>query len=82
MTTKGKLKILIDLEKINTLTEGCLACGRKFALGEEVVLACGKWPGFKYIHENEAVFDQKTNCHYEQGYYEAMKKGSGERNSV
>ena len=81
MAAKGRIRILIDLEKLNTLTEGCLACGRKFSLGEEVVLACGKWQGFKYIHKNEAVFDKRTDYHYERGYYEAMKKGWGEGNS-
>ena len=70
-----KLRILIDLEKLNRLNaEGCLACGRKFALGEEVVLARGKWEGFKYIHENEAILDKKTDTHYERGYYGAMKR--------
>jgi len=75
MESKRKLKIFVDLEKLNTLNpEGCLACGHKFTLGEEVVLARGKWQGFRYIHENEAVFDKKTNEHYEQGYYAAMKE--------
>jgi len=55
------LKIILDLEKVNTLNaEGCPACGRKFSLGEMAVLACGAWEGGpKYIHENEAVFDKK-----------------------
>jgi hypothetical protein len=80
MDTKGKLRILVDLEKLNTLNaEGCLACGQKFTLGEEVVLARGKWQGFKYIHENEAVFDKKTNEHCEQKSYAAMKEASTDR---
>lgn len=67
MENKRKLRILIDLEKLNTLNEeGCAACGRKFTLGEEVVLARGNWEGVKYIHENEAFFDKKTNEHYER----------------
>lgn len=74
MEDKGKFKILIDLEKMNTLTEGCLACGHKFNLGDEVVLARGKWEGFKYIHENEAVFDKNLNAHYERRYYAAVKE--------
>jgi hypothetical protein len=74
MEDKGKFKILIDLEKLNTLTEGCLACGQKFNLGDEVVLARGKWDGFKYIHENEAVFDKNHNAHYERRYYAAVKE--------
>lgn len=78
MQNKKKFKILIDLEKLNTLNaKGCLACGRKFTLGEEVVLARGKWQGLKYIHENEAVLDQNSNMHYERRYYEAMKGARG-----
>jgi hypothetical protein len=68
MDKKRKLKILMDLEKLNTLNEeGCPACRGKFTLGEEVVLAHGNWPGLRYIHENEAFFDRKTNEHYERG---------------
>jgi hypothetical protein len=70
MAERRRLKILMDLEKLNTLNEeGCLACSRKFTLGEEVVLARGKWKGFKYIHEDEAFFDKKTNEYYERRYY-------------
>lgn len=70
MEDRRKLGILMDLEKLNTLNEeGCLACGGKFTLGEEAVLARGKWEGFKYIHEDEAFFDKKTNQHYERRYY-------------
>ena len=74
MKDKKKFRTLIDLEKLNRLNaEGCLACGKKFALGEEVVLARGRWPGFKYIHENEAVFDPGSNSHYERKHYRAHK---------
>jgi len=67
MDNKRKLRILIDLEKLNTLNEeGCLACGGRFTLGEEVVLARGEWEGVKYIHENEAFFDKKTKEHYQR----------------
>ncbi|MBW1740420.1 MAG: hypothetical protein JRJ42_04695 [Deltaproteobacteria bacterium] len=76
MKNKRKFRTLIDLEKLNRLNaEGCLACGKKFTLGNEVVLARGKWQGFRYIHENEAIFDQKSGDYYERGYYAAMKKG-------
>ena len=69
MGDKKKHKILIDLEMLNRLNaEGCIACGRKFNLGDEVVLARGKWQGFKYIHEKDAILDKKTNDHYERGY--------------
>jgi hypothetical protein len=63
-------KTLIDLEKLNTLNpEGCPACGRQFELGEAVVLAGGNWPGKRFIHEDEATFDKKTNSYYERKYY-------------
>lgn len=62
-----KQKIMLDLEKLNSLNaEGCSACKRKFTLGETVVLACGSWRGAKYIHENEAVFDKRTSAYYER----------------
>ena len=51
----------------------CRICGKKFSLGEEVVLARGKWQGYKYIHKNEAVFDKHANKHYERGYYRTKK---------
>jgi hypothetical protein len=71
MKTRKRSKTLIDLEKLNILNiEGCLACGRKFALGELVVLACGNWEGERYIHEDEAAFDKETNAYYERRYYE------------
>ena len=75
MKTKQKLRTLIDLEKLNTLNEeGCLACGKKFALGEEVVLARGKWQGIKYIHENEAVFDKNADIHVERRYHDTARQ--------
>jgi len=57
---KSKFKMMLDVGKVNELNEeGCAACGRKFTLGETVVLACGAWEGgMKYIHEEEAVFDR------------------------
>jgi len=77
METGRKSKTLIDLEKLNTLNpEGCPACGRKFELGEPVVLACGNWEGECYIHQDEAVLDRKTNAYYERKYYETMKESS------
>jgi hypothetical protein len=74
MKAQRKLKILMNLELLNQLNaEGCLACGKKFALGEEVVLARGKWQGFKYIHENEAAFDPGSKSHYEKRHYRAQR---------
>lgn len=65
MKEQDTRRILIDLNKLNTLNaEGCLACGKKFTLGEEVVLARGNWEGYKYIHKDEAIFDGKTSEHY------------------
>ena len=69
-------RTIIDLEKLNRLNEeGCPACGRKFTLGEPVVMACGAWEGPpKYIHENEAVFDKKTESFFERRCYESRKE--------
>ncbi len=66
---------IIDLEKLNSLNaEGCPACGKKFTLGETAVIACGAWQGEpKFIHENEAVYDQKTSCYFERQYYQTRK---------
>ncbi|MBW1776679.1 MAG: hypothetical protein JRI76_07210 [Deltaproteobacteria bacterium] len=66
-------KMMLDLEMVNTLNaEGCPACGKKFSLGDTVVLACGAWEGRpKYIHENEAVYDTKTRTYVERRRYEA-----------
>ena len=74
---KDKFKMMLDLGKVNELNaEGCAACGRKFTLGETVVLACGAWEGPpKYIHENEAVYDTRTSTYVERRCYEA---GRGE----
>ncbi len=74
MEIHHKNKIIIDLEKLNTLNpDGCPACGKNFELGEPVVLACGKWEGERYIHEDEAILDRKANAYYERMYYKAMK---------
>ena len=68
MNSKKELKILIDLEKLNTLNEeGCPACGGTFTLGEQVVLARGQWEGQKFVHENEAFFDKRANEYYVRG---------------
>lgn len=72
---REKLKTIMSREMINTLTEGCPACRGKFTLGEPVVAARGAWGAVpKYIHENEAVFDEETSCYYEKKYYETKIK--------
>jgi len=77
MEIHHKAKILIDLEKVNTLNpDGCPVCGKTFELGEHVVLACGKWEGERYIHEDEAILDRKANAYYERRHYETMKEKS------
>lgn len=64
-------KIIIDLEKVNTLNEdGCPACGGKFSLGEMAVPACGAWAGLKYIHEKDAVFDPKRKAYVDRRCFE------------
>jgi hypothetical protein len=65
-------KVIIDLNLINTLVEGCPACGKKFSLGDTAVPAVGSWGGPKLIHENEAVFDAKNQCYVERRHFEAM----------
>jgi len=66
---------IIDLEKLNTLNaDGCPACGRKFNLGDPVVIACGAWDGPpKFIHANEAVWDKRTTSFMERRCYESQK---------
>ena len=73
---RKKHKTIIDLEKLNELNEeGCPACGRKFTLGEPVVIACGAWDGPpKLIHENEAVFDSQTETYFERRCYASRKE--------
>ena len=74
---KKEQTFIIDLEKLNTLNaEGCVACGRKFTLGETVVKACGAWEGpSKLIHESEAVWDPATSGFIERRCYESRKRG-------
>jgi len=68
METCHKPKTLIDLERLNTLNpEGCPACGKNFELGKPVVLACGKWEGERYIHEDESTFDKNKNLTTSEG---------------
>ncbi len=71
---RGKPNTLImGLERLNILNaEGCPACGRPFTLGDPVVWACGAWEGGpKIIHENEAVYDSRTNTYIERRCYAA-----------
>ena len=37
----------------------------QFNLGEPVVLACGGWEGARWIHEEDAVFDQQCGMYVE-----------------
>ncbi len=72
-------KTIVNLEMLNTLTEGCPGCGKRFSLGDPVVSACGAWEGGqRYVHANEAVFDPKTSAYMERKCYEASR-GSGVR---
>ena len=76
VSAKSRLKTIIDLEKLNRLNEeGCPACGRKFNLGDPVVLACGAWEGEpKLIHENEAIFDEESATFFERRCYESRQE--------
>lgn len=57
---------LVDLEMINTLTDGCPACGKPFILGEQIVPACGNWDGLRHIHLSEAHFDSRRNLYVDR----------------
>jgi hypothetical protein len=72
---RKKHQSIIDLLKLNELNEeGCPACGRKFSLGDPVVIACGAWDGPpKYIHENEAIYDKNTDSYFEKRCYASRK---------
>ena len=72
---RNRLKHIMDLEMLNTYNaEGCAACGKKFNLGDTVVVACGGWEGGpRLVHEREAVFDAGTASYYERQCYEAMQ---------
>ena len=75
ISDKKQQTFIIDLEKLNTLNaEGCVACGRKFNLGETVVKACGAWEEPpKFIHENEAVWDRPTATFVERRCHQSRK---------
>ncbi|MEJ2658659.1 MAG: hypothetical protein P8012_15975 [Desulfobacterales bacterium] len=69
MTNKNtnKRTFIMDLERLNTYNaQGCPACGQKFNLGDTVVAACGTWDGKKFIHESEAVFDEKISAYVDR----------------
>ena len=70
-----KEKFIIDLAKLNEYNaEGCPACGRKFNLGEMVVMACGAWEGGpRLVHENEAVWDTQSSSYIERRCFDAQK---------
>ena len=70
-----KQKFVVDLETLNRYNdEGCAACGKKFTLGEMVVVAYGAWEGgAKLIHENEAVYDRQTSSWIERKCFNASR---------
>ena len=72
---KKKRGFIMDLERLNHYnSEGCLACGHKFSLGDPVVVACGAWEnGPRVIHEYEAVFDHTSGEYVERRCYSARK---------
>ncbi|MCM2283781.1 MAG: hypothetical protein NDI81_03315 [Desulfobacula sp.] len=73
---RHKNQFIMDLELLNlNNASGCAACNEKFSLGDSVVLACGGWADgcFKIIHENEAIFDKKTDTFFERIYYSDMR---------
>lgn len=76
ITGKTGKKFIMDLQMLNTHNaKGCEACNQKFNLGDTVVVACGDWQDGceRLIHEQEAVFDPKTNTYYERKYYQSLR---------
>ena len=75
---KQSQQLIMGLDQLNRYNaEGCPACGRKFNLGDPVVVACGAWDGgAKIIHENEAVFDQATGSYVERRCFKARSAGN------
>lgn len=73
MGNRRPRKYIMDLEKLTAHNaEGCPACGRKFSLGDTTVMACGAWAdGAKLIHENEAVFDERSGTYIERRCFSA-----------
>jgi hypothetical protein len=73
-----KKQFIMDLEHLNASNaQGCSACGRKFCLGDPVVVACGAWEGGpRVIHENEAVFDRVSGTFIERRCYAARSGAS------
>jgi len=71
-----KDQYIMGLELLNlTNKSGCTVCNQKFNLGDSVVLACGGWADdcAKLIHENEAVYDVRTDSFIEKQYYYATR---------
>jgi hypothetical protein len=59
-------KGIVDREMLMHL-KTCAACGRKFNLGEPVVLACGQWDGPpRWIHAEEAVWNPQTGIYVDR----------------
>jgi hypothetical protein len=73
MDPQPNQKGIIDREKMMTLLT-CAACGRRFLLGEPVVLACGAWEGPPtWIHEEEAVFDPEIGAYVELSCHQGSR---------
>ena len=70
----GGNKVIVDLNLLNTLNEsGCVACGKKFSLGDTVVCACGFWEGgSRFIHEREAIYDIASSSYYERSCFKEL----------
>ncbi|MFZ7127987.1 MAG: hypothetical protein ACOWWM_17655 [Desulfobacterales bacterium] len=75
MRKSNRLQTIADREMVNRLNaEGCPACGKKFNLGDPVVMACGAWEGPpRWIHEHEAVFDPSSNSYVERRCFETRR---------
>ena len=64
-------EVIMDLEMLNrTNSQGCKACGKKFTLGESVVLAAGDWgDDLRYIHEKESICDIGSGKHVVRDHF-------------
>ena len=74
MSKRQKLKTIMDREMMSA-SPVCPACGRNFSMGETVVPACGNWGDSpRWVHEQDAVFEESSGAFYERKCYEARKK--------
>jgi|GEM_PF-356869 len=64
-------EVIMNLEMFNrTDSQSCPACGKKFSLGESVVLAAGDWrDDLRLIHEKETICDIGSGRHVVRDHF-------------